>query len=98
MITGMIKDEQIKCVAQEAGITAEQARRAIDAMAAVLTVGLMSDGKIIWHGFGTFATHRRGPRRIHNPSTGSMMDIPSKTVIKFRPSSHVLERVRKDRA
>lgn len=98
MITGMTKDEQIKCVAQEAGITSEQARRAIDAMAAVVTVGLMNDDKIVWHGFGTFATHRRGPRHIHNPSTGIMMDIPAKFVIKFKPASHLLERVREAHA
>lgn len=95
MIIGVTitKDDQIQAVAKAAGITARQARDAIDAVAAVATVGLLEDGRFTLHGFGLFTTQRRAPRRVTNPATGVMMDLPPKTVVKFKPSTHLRERV-----
>lgn len=95
MIIGVAitKDNQIQAVAKAAGITARQARDAIDAVAAVVTVGLVEDGRVTLHGLGLFTTQRRAPRRVTNPATGVMMDLPSKTVVKFKPSSYVRDRV-----
>jgi DNA-binding protein HU-beta len=93
MITGMTKDDQIRAVAAEAGITSTQARMAIDALTAVITVGLISDGRITVHGLGNFETKRRSERRVRNPATGDMMDVPARTVVKFKPSSYLRDRV-----
>lgn len=91
----MTKDEQVRIVAQYAGITSKQARDAIDAVVALVAAGLVADGRIVLHGLGSFDKHRRGPRRIRNPATGDMMDVPAKTVVKFKPSSYLRERVEK---
>jgi nucleoid DNA-binding protein len=91
MIIGMTitKDEQVQAVAAAAGLTAKQARDAIDAVVAIVTAGLLANGKITLHGLGMFETRRRSPRRVRNPSTGAMMDIPAKAVVKFKPSVQV---------
>lgn len=95
MIIGMTitKDDQIDAVAAAAGINAKQARAAIDAVIGVVMAGLLRDGRILLHGLGIFEVHRRSPRRVRNPSTGSMMDLPSKCVVRFRPASNLRSRV-----
>lgn len=89
----MIKDEQVRIVAEHAGITSKQARDAIDAVVALVVAGLVAEGRVILHGLGSFEKRRRSSRRVRNPATGVMMDVPAKTVVTFKPSSHLRERV-----
>lgn len=89
----MTKDDQIRAVAAEAGITSQQARMAIDALTAVVAVGLTVQGKITVHGLGAFEVRHRSPRRVFNPSTRVMMDAPAKNVVKFKPSGYLRQRV-----
>lgn len=89
----MTKDEQVRIVAEHAGITSRQARDAIDTIVALVVAGLVAEDRVVVHGLGSFDKRRRGPRRIHNPSTGEMMDVPAKTVVRFKPSSHLRERM-----
>jgi DNA-binding protein HU-beta len=87
MITGMTKDDQIQAVASATGLTTKQARDAIDAVVAVVRVGLREEEQITLHGLGMFSVQRRGARRVRNPATGVMMDLPAKAVVKFKPSA-----------
>jgi len=87
------KDEQITIVASKARINAREARAALDAVSAMITAGLVADGKITVHGLGTFQTRLRSPRRVFNPATKVMMDAPAKTVVRFKPSGYLRERV-----
>jgi DNA-binding protein HU-beta len=95
MITGMAitKNEQIDALADAAGITAKQARLALDVMPGIVLAGLLEDERITITGLGTFEVARREPRRLMNPATGAMMDIPAKKVVKFKPSRYVREKV-----
>jgi DNA-binding protein HU-beta len=92
------KDDQVQAVATAAGITARQARDAIDAVVAVVTAGLLQEGRITLHGLGSFATRVRSPRRVMNPATRVMMDIPARTVIKFKPAHQLRDRVEEQHA
>jgi len=95
MITGMAmtKDDQIRIIAEQAGITAAQARAALDAVAAIVTAGLIRDERVSLHGLGTFVVQHRAPRRVMNPHSGVMMDLPSSRVVKFRPAKNVRDRI-----
>jgi DNA-binding protein HU-beta len=86
MIIGMTKRQQIDAVSFAAGLTARQARDAIDAVSAVVRLALRQDGKIRIDGLGTFMIQQRRPRRVRNPSTGVMMDLPASAVVKFKPT------------
>lgn len=97
MITAMTitKDEQINLVADVAGITSKQARIALDTITGLVVVGLLEHARVTLHGLGSFSVQRRSPRRVRNPATGVMMDLPATVAIKFRPTAHVRERVEK---
>jgi DNA-binding protein HU-beta len=79
------KRDQVDAVAHAAGITPRQARDAIDALASVVGVALRNDERIKVDGLGTFVVQHRRPRRVRNPATGIMMDVPASAVVKFKP-------------
>lgn len=55
-------------------------------MGALVKLGLLEDERFSMTGVGTFTVSRRGPRRVTNPHTGVMMDLPAKAVVRFKPS------------
>lgn len=79
----MTRRDQIDAVAYAAGITTAQARNALDAVAVLVKIGLLNDEKFTLVGAGTFSVQRRRPRRLRNPATGIMMDLPASAVVKF---------------
>lgn len=89
----MTKDEQVRVVAEQAGISLKQAHVALDAVVAVVVAGLVMHERVVVHGLGSFEKRRRSPRRVRNPATGVMMDVPAKIVVTFKPSSHLRDRV-----
>lgn len=82
----MTRRDQIDAVAHVAGITTAQARRALDAVGGVIMAGLAEDERVALAGVGIFLVHHRRPRRVRNPSTGVMMDLPASTTVKFKPA------------
>lgn len=95
MIIGMAitKQQQVDAVAHAAGITAQQARLALDAVAGVVVAGLVEDGRISVQGLGSFVVRRQRERRVMNPSTSVIMELPSRAVVKFRPAKDLRVRV-----
>lgn len=93
MITGMTKDDQIRIVSAQAGVTAAQARAAIESVVGVVIAGLVRDERVSLHGLGTFEVRRRSPRRVRNPASGVMMEVPAKMVVRFKPSVELRSRV-----
>jgi DNA-binding protein HU-beta len=78
--------DQVTLVAHAAGISAAQARLALYAVAGVIKAGLLEDERVALTGVGTFSVQYRSPRRVRNPSTGVMMDLPASRAIKFKPT------------
>lgn len=93
MIIAMTKRQQVDAVAAAAGITAKQARAALDAVAAVVQVALLEDAQVVIGGLGTFKVDRRAPRDVRNPATGKTMHVPSKPFVRFKPASDLRQRV-----
>jgi DNA-binding protein HU-beta len=87
------RDDQIQAVATAAGITAQQARAALDAVASVVVAGLTDHDYVTIQGLGRFVIQHRRPRRVRNPSTGMIMDLPASVGVKFRPAAYLREQV-----
>lgn len=95
MIIGKMitKDEQIRVVADAAGIRPQQARIAIETVVGLVLAGLVRDERFMLHGLGTFLVARRRARRVMNPATRVLMDLPPSTVVKFKPTLDLRKRV-----
>lgn len=86
----MNKVELINAVAEKAGMTKVDARKAIDAMIDAAKEELKKGGKIALVGFGTMGVTERPARQGRNPRTGKSIKIAAKKVVKFKPASNLL--------
>ena len=83
----MNKAEFIDAIAEKAGMTKVDSKKALDAMIEVAKAEMKKDGKIALVGFGTLATTLRPARKGHNPRTNKAITIPAKKVVKFKPGA-----------
>ncbi len=88
----MNKVELIDAVAEKAGMTKVDARKAIDAIMDVTKAELKKDGKIALVGFGTMSVSERPARQGRNPRTGKSIKIKAKKVVKFKPAANILKK------
>ena len=83
----MNKNELIASIASEAGLTKADAGKALDAFISSITTALKGGDEVRLVGFGTFAPAERPARTGKNPRTGEVLEIPAKTIVKFKPGS-----------
>jgi nucleoid DNA-binding protein len=76
----MTKRDQAILVSRATGLNAKKARDALDAVASVIRVGLVEEGKVRLDGLGTFSVHPSRPR------AGVVADRPASFVVKFKPT------------
>jgi len=82
MAKPMTKSQIIAAVAEKADISKAQAKDALDALAALAYEGA-AEGFTI-PGIGKLVKVNRAARMGRNPATGETIQIPAKTVLKFR--------------
>ena len=87
----MNKVELIDALAEKAGMTKVDARKAIDAILEVAKEELKKDGKIALVGFGTLSVLKRPARQGRNPRTGKAIKIAAKKIAKFKAASNLLK-------
>ncbi len=87
----MNKVELIAAVAEKAGMTKVDARKAVDAIIEVSKAELKKDGKIALVGFGTLGVTKRPARQGRNPRTGKTIKIAAKNVVRFKPAANILK-------
>ena len=78
----MTKSQIIAAVAEKADISKVQAKDALDALAVLAYEGAESGFTI--PGIGKLVKVNRAARIGRNPATGESIQIPAKTVLKFR--------------
>jgi nucleoid DNA-binding protein len=89
----MTKKDMARAIAEETGITQNQAQEIIQRVFDGITETLLSEGRIELRNFGVFEVRERKPRRARNPRTGEAVDVPAKRVVTFKPGREVEERV-----
>ncbi len=69
-IKNMNKAQLIDAMAEKAGLTKADAKKALDAFINVTTDALKADDRVALVGFGSFALSKREARTGRNPQTG----------------------------
>ncbi|MCP2519635.1 HU family DNA-binding protein [Candidatus Aminicenantes bacterium AC-708-M15] len=87
----MNKRDIIEKIAEDSGITKEQAVKVINSIFNGIENALSRGEKVTLSGFGSFSVIRRKERKARNPRTGEIIKIPSKKAIKFVPSKKLKE-------
>ncbi len=80
----MNKTDLIEAMANGAGISKADAKKALNAAIDAITNALKNGERVALVGFGTFSTSTRAARKGRNPQTGAEIEIPAKKVVKFK--------------
>lgn len=90
----MNKTELIAKIAEGAGLTKADAKKALEATVAAVKGALVAGEKVQLVGFGTFAVADRPARKGVNPATGAKIDIAAKKVAKFKAGAELNDAIK----
>ena len=85
----MNKTELIDAIAQEAGLSKADAKKALEAFLATVEKTLKKGDKISLVGLGSWSVTEKAAREGRNPQTGKTISIPAKKVVKFKPGTEL---------
>ncbi len=91
----MNKKELVEVVSSKAEITKAEAQKVVSAVLDAVTEGLVSDGKVVLPGFGSFEIRSRTARTGRNPRTGEAIKIAATRVPAFKPGKDMKDAVAK---
>ncbi len=89
----MNKAQLIDAMAEGAGLTKADAKKALDSFISATTSSLKEGDRVALIGFGTFSVSERGARTGRNPQTGKEITIPAKKVVKFKAGTDLADSV-----
>lgn len=85
----MTKNEIALAVSQSTSLSPSQAAEATDALLSVLDNAFANHQEVFLRGFGTFQIVKRAAKKARNIVAGTMIEIPEKTIVKFKPSTQL---------
>jgi len=83
----MNKTEFIDVVAQNAGFSRANAKKAVAAFYKTVAETLETGDKVALLGFGSFFVVERAARSGINPKTKEKINIPARKMIRFKPGA-----------
>lgn len=89
----MNKADLVNEIAKETGLTKTKSSEVVDTIVNAISTSLKKGEKVTLVGFGTFTTSKRSARKGRNPKTGAVINIPGKTVARFKAGSELTKSV-----
>lgn len=80
-------------IAGQADISPITAYEAVGIILESIVEGLQQGEDLEVRGFGAFRVKRRRPRPARNPLTGESVQVPAKSVVRFKPGRILLDLV-----
>jgi DNA-binding protein HU-beta len=87
----MNKTELISAIADEIGLGKANVKKTVDAFFSTVSKELKKGGKVTLVGHGTYHIVDKSARTGVNPRTKEPIQIPAKKVVKFKPSSVLVD-------
>lgn len=84
MAKGMNKSQTLNALAEKLGKTRKEAGEMLDAVVNLAYSEAKKAGEFTVPGLGKLVKKHRAARMGRNPATGATIQIPAKTVVKFR--------------
>jgi DNA-binding protein HU-beta len=78
------KKDLVQAIAAKSEMNLSQAEKALNGVLDAISGALAKGEKLVLVGFGTFSSTKRPARKGRNPQTGADIEIPEKTVAKFK--------------
>lgn len=89
----MKKADFIEAVANKAGLSKTDSKKAIDAVLDTITEALKDGEGISFIGFGSFVVNERKAREARVPGTDKVVKVPASKVVKFKVGKKLKEEI-----
>ncbi len=89
----MTKSELLQALADKLGKTRKEAGEVLEALVGLAYAVTKKEGEFTLPGLGKLVKKNRLARMGRNPATGASIQIPAKTVIKFRVAKQAKEAI-----
>ena len=89
----MTKSQTLQVLAEKSELSKKQVTALVDAMVELAYKEVKSSGQFVVPGIGKLVKVHRAARMGRNPATGEQIQIPAKTVVKFRVAKAAKEAV-----
>jgi len=89
----MTKSQMIAALAEATGLSKKETVSFMDSLAELAYKEVKGSGECVLPGFGKLVKVNRKAREGRNPATGETIQIPAKTVVKFRLAKAVKDAV-----
>ena len=90
----MNKTEFINAVAEQSGLSKVDSKKAVEAFIQTISNEMKEGGKISLLGFGSFSTTEKAARKVVNPKTKVVIDIPARKVVKFKAGAELTDKIK----
>ncbi|MCL2064513.1 MAG: HU family DNA-binding protein [Candidatus Cloacimonetes bacterium] len=90
----MTKDQFVKKIAEDVGLTQKKAKIALESIIEAITEALVKQEKVTFTGFGTFCVIQKAARKGKNPRTKEVINIPAKKSPVFRAGKSLKEQIK----
>lgn len=90
----MNKTELVNAIAEKAGLTKADAKKALDATIEAIADAVAAGDKVALVGFGTFAVVEKAARTGFNPLKKETIEIPARKAVKFKAGAELAARVK----
>ena len=85
----MNKTEFINAVAEKAGLSKVDGKKAVEAMIKTIQSEMKKGEKVSILGFGSFSVVKKAARKGVNPQTKKAINILARKVVKFKPGAEL---------
>ena len=92
-MAGMTKSAMLSALAEKTGLSKKDVVAVVDAMVEMAYKEVKKSGVFTLAGLGKLVKVHRNARVGRNPATGATINIPAKTVVKFRVAKAAKEAV-----
>ncbi|PIT88124.1 MAG: DNA-binding protein [Candidatus Magasanikbacteria bacterium CG10_big_fil_rev_8_21_14_0_10_36_32] len=92
-MAGMTKSALLSALAEKTGLSKKDVVGFVDAMVEMAYKEVKTNGVFVVPGLGKLVKMNRAARTGRNPATGATIQIPAKTVVKFRVAKAAKEAV-----
>jgi integration host factor subunit alpha len=89
----MTKADLVEVIYERVGSSKKDAAEVVEAVFEIIKDSLRRGQKVKVSGFGSFHVNHKRARRGRNPQTGATIIIDSRTVLSFKPSQVLKDRV-----
>jgi len=89
----MSKSQIISSLAEDTGLSKKDVSNLMDKLVELAYSEVRGNGEFVIQGIGKLVKVNRAARQGRNPATGETIQIPAKTVVKFRVAKAAKEAV-----